>query len=105
VSDADDRYPRRTFTLDPKANDLLEQLARDTGKGFSEIICLGLLSLEGDRKMLRHALGQPLNALRLNCNLLASMHPGDEPLHQTIREQFQRVEQALAPPVVKTPTA
>lgn len=100
---ADNRYARRTFTLDPEADALLVQLGNDTGKGFSEIVCLGLRSLLGDRRMLRHALAQPLNSIRLNNNLLATLHPDDEPIHQTICEGFTRIEAVLAPPKIVPP--
>ena len=98
-----DRYPRRTFTLDPDTDALLERLATESGKGYSELVCLGLLSLVGDRRMLRHVLAQPLNGIRLNANLLATMRGADaEPVMQVINENFKRIEALLEPPKLKT---
>ena len=102
-ANADQLYRRRSVTIDPEADALLEQLAADTGKGYSEIVCLGLRSLLGDRRMLRHTLATPLQSIRSHCNLLAATHPDDEPVHQTIRENFTKIEAALAPPKVVSP--
>lgn len=89
--------------MSPDADAALVRLADRFGKSFSEIVCLALLGLEGNHRLLRHALAQPLNALRLTTNLLAAQHPGDVDLHAQIAESFRRIEAVLAPPVVTPP--
>lgn len=93
----DDHYHRRSLTLDREADALLEQLAADTGKPLSQVVCLGLRSLIGDRRMLRHALAQPLNALRMTTHMLATQ-PGDAELHAQVAGQFTRIGTLLSPP-------
>jgi hypothetical protein len=108
VDEADDRYNRRTFTLSPEADRLLEELKGETGKGYSEIVCLGLLALRGNNRLLRHTLAQPLNRLRVNANLLAALHQGSEDveIHREIRQAFEQVERVLCPPQLPaTPAA
>ena len=70
----------------------------------SEVACLALLGLEGNHRLLRHALAQPVTALRLATGLLAAQHPDDVDAHAQIAECFRRIEAVLAPPVVKSTT-
>ncbi len=101
----DERYARRSFTLAPDADDVLVELHEQTGKPMSEVVCLALLGLKGNNRLLRHSLATPLNALRLKVNLLAALHqsPGDELIHREIREEFQRIEGILSPPQIPAP--
>ena len=101
MSAGDDRYARRSVTLPPDAEAALERLHERFGKSYSELVALGLLSLEANHRLLRHALAQPLNALRLTTGLLAAQHPDDVDLHAQIAAAFRQIEALLAPPVVK----
>lgn len=96
----DDRYARRNITLSPEADETLEALRDETGKSYSEIVCLGLASLRGNQRMIRHVLAQPLGALRLNLNLLAAMC-GEKTSVEIVaacNDQFRRIDQLLDPP-------
>ena len=102
--EVDDRYARRHVTLDPEADALLEALHQESGKDYSEVVRLGLASLRGDKRLIRHALSQPLSGLRIKLNLLTAVcareDPGTLELIEGMHAEFRRVETILAPPVI-----
>jgi hypothetical protein len=96
-------YARRTITLDPESDAVLEALHEESGKPYSEVVRLGLMSLRGNRRLIRHALSQPMNALRLKLNILAAICGKDDPgtleIVEEMHEQFRRIDSILAPPL------
>ncbi len=106
--DIDDRYARRHITLDQEADALLEALHRESGKPYSEVVCLGLQSLHGNHLLFRQALSQPLNSLRIKLNLLTAVCARDDPgtleLIGGMHAEFRRVETILAPPAIPPAT-
>lgn len=73
-------------------------------RSYSATVCLALIGVEGNCRLLRHALAQPLNALRLNIELLtgqlADRPDATEPL-AACREQLRRDEALRAPPAAR----
>lgn len=99
VGDADEVCKRRTYSLYDEDLVRLSRLEERFGKPASEIFRLGLLAIEGNMRILRHAQAQPVNALKMLAHLvkLRARDEEDREIYDGMVSVVKELEGMLAP--------
>lgn len=96
---ADEVCKRRTYSLYDEDLVRLSRLEERFGKPASEIFRLGLMAIEGNMRILRHAQAQPVGALKLFAHLVKvkARDEDDREIYDGILSAVRELEQLMAP--------
>jgi hypothetical protein len=99
AGEADEVCKRRTYSLYDEDLVRLSRLEDRFGKPASEIFRLGLMAIEGNMRILRHAQAQPVNALKMLAHLVKLRARDEEELeiYQGLASVVKELEEMLAP--------
>lgn len=99
AGDADEVCKRRTYSLYDEDLMRLSRLEDRFGKTASEIFRLGLMAIEGNMRILRHAQAQPVHALKIIAQVLKvkARDEEDRELCEGITRSAAELEALLSP--------
>lgn len=103
----DDRYVKKHHSYDAESLRRLAYLCERFDRSESEVLRLGLLAIEGNLRLFRHAAAQPLQALATAERLyrMRLRGPADAELHDVLKLAREEITELLAPPPEPPPPA
>ncbi len=95
----DELCKRRTYSMYEEDLARLARLEKRFGKSASEVFRLGLMAIEGNMRIFRHAQAQPVNALKILAHLIKvkARDPEDVEIAADIAHCVGQLEAMLAP--------